>query len=477
MKTIHFLIIAVIIISNYHLTAQVLIDTDSGSADPSAMLQVKSTTKGFLPPGMTAGQRDAISNPADGLMIYNTDSKSIQFFTNGNWHSINVNVDPVTLNNTLTGRTWMDRNLGASRAATSKFDTEAYGDLYQWGRLSDGHESRTSETTDTPSSNDVPGHHYLILGNASPDDDWRDSQNDNLWQGGDGLNNPCPEGFRIPTKTEWDAERQTWSSLDRDGAFGSQLKLPSGGRRNHANGDIVYVGYGYCWSSTTDGSFAINLNYGSGICGIAISDRATPISVRCIKDEEEFGVVYNPVTGRYWMDRNLGASRVATSRTDAYAHGDLYQWGRLKDWHEKRYSDTTYTPSSTDDPGHNDFILVSDSPYDWRDPQNNNLWQGLSGTNNPCPEGFRIPTEAEWEAERQTWEDDDGDGAFESPLKLSGGGQRLYDDGAIELIGIGFYWRSSTDGNSSKTIYFYNTGVFWTNYSRAYGISVRCIKD
>nr|WP_320009862.1 hypothetical protein [uncultured Desulfobulbus sp.] len=39
-----------------------------------------------------------------------------------------------------TGRVWMDHNLGASRVATSYDDKEAYGNLYQWGRGSDGHE-------------------------------------------------------------------------------------------------------------------------------------------------------------------------------------------------------------------------------------------------------------------------------------------------------------------------------------------------
>lgn len=48
--------------------------------------------------------------------------------------------------NPTTGHTWMDRNLGASRAATSSTDTEAYGDLYQWGRAADGHQKRTSGT-------------------------------------------------------------------------------------------------------------------------------------------------------------------------------------------------------------------------------------------------------------------------------------------------------------------------------------------
>lgn len=44
--------------------------------------------------------------------------------------------------------------------------------------------------------------------------------------------------------------------------------------------------------------------------------------------------IYNPVTGRVWKDRNLGASRVATSVNDVEASGDLYQWGRATDGHE-----------------------------------------------------------------------------------------------------------------------------------------------
>jgi hypothetical protein len=50
------------------------------SPDPSALLDLSSTTKGLLLPRMTQGQRDAIKNPAAGLIIFQTD-KSIGVYT------------------------------------------------------------------------------------------------------------------------------------------------------------------------------------------------------------------------------------------------------------------------------------------------------------------------------------------------------------------------------------------------------------
>ncbi len=146
--------------------------------------------------------------------------------------------------------------------------------------------------------------------------------------------------------------------------------------------------------------------------------------------------VYNPVTQRVWFNRNVGASQVATSPTDANAYGDLYQWGRDTDGHEKRFSPTTSAFSSSDSPGHGSFILTPNHPWDcdWRKPQNNNLWQWVNGANNPCPSGYRVPTMAEWVAEYYTWADW-GHG-FESVLKLPLAGARSNFSGGFITSGI-----------------------------------------
>jgi hypothetical protein len=51
----------------------IAINTDNSNPDASSMLDVKSTTKGMLAPRMTQAQRNAIANPATGLIIYQTD--------------------------------------------------------------------------------------------------------------------------------------------------------------------------------------------------------------------------------------------------------------------------------------------------------------------------------------------------------------------------------------------------------------------
>jgi uncharacterized protein (TIGR02145 family) len=188
--------------------------------------------------------------------------------------------------------------------------------------------------------------------------------------------------------------------------------------------------------------------------------------------------VTNPATGRVWMDRNLGASRAATSSTDTQAYGDLYQWGRAADGHQKRTSSTTTTRSSTDQPGHANFITTSATPNDWRTPQNNNLWQGVNGINNPCPVGYRLPTNAEWVAERRSWSSSNAAGAFASPLKLPLAGYRLSSSGSLFIVGsFGVYWSSSVSGTYARSLNFNSINVVMSSNFRADGYSVRCLRD
>jgi uncharacterized protein (TIGR02145 family) len=186
--------------------------------------------------------------------------------------------------------------------------------------------------------------------------------------------------------------------------------------------------------------------------------------------------VTNPATGKTWLDRNQGASRVATNSADFESMGDYYQWGRGTDGHEKWNSPTTSSLSSSDTPGHGNFILATNSPFDWRSPQNTNLWQGVNGINNPCPAGYRLPTQAELNTERASWSSNNSTGAFASPLKLPMSGYRA-DGSTYSEGGYGYYWSSTVADIRSQSLIFYSAGAFMSYEHRKRGCSVRCIKD
>ena len=187
----------------------------------------------------------------------------------------------------ITGRIWMDRNLGAAQVATSMDDQLAYGDLYQWGRSCDGHQKRYSglTVTDGTVNTNNPGKRFVRRSTIS---DWRSPKNDDLWQGVDGINNPCPPNFYIPTKEEWAAEN-IWTSQQE--AYEGFLKLTLAGYRSE-KGNLTYVmtdprwlGRGYYHTSTTESDKIrfYNINTNANIQNINLSHRVYAYSVRCIK--------------------------------------------------------------------------------------------------------------------------------------------------------------------------------------------------
>jgi hypothetical protein len=77
--------------------------------EPSAIFEVRSTTKGALPyPRMTTAQRDAIPSPTRGLIIYNLTDDATQFYNGTSW------VSPATITNTPT---WTETNVAPTAAS------------------------------------------------------------------------------------------------------------------------------------------------------------------------------------------------------------------------------------------------------------------------------------------------------------------------------------------------------------------------
>lgn len=202
----------------------------------------------------------------------------------------NTTVVPVT---SVTGRTWMDRNLGASRVALSYNDYQAYGGLYQWGRGNDGHASITwtSATTGTPvngttttlSTTDTPGNNLFIAAtHGSPPFDWRSPQNNMRWQGVTGINNPCPGGYRLPTDLEFSNEMKAYNMTNPATAYGSALKMVFASYRDEYSGQVGAASSdGYYWNSTVINGGGGCLHFGNNTNFLDIASGA---SVRCIQN-------------------------------------------------------------------------------------------------------------------------------------------------------------------------------------------------
>ena len=213
--------------------------------------------------------------------------------------------------------------------------------------------------------------------------------------------------------------------------------------------------------------------------------------------------VTNTTTGKTWLNNNLGANyanrnssvfdpgQQATASSDYNAYGSLFQWGRKADGHElinwtsstvgEEVHDTTTVHSNN--PTDALFILSEEDPYeyDWRITQDDSLWGLESGANNVCPVGYRVPignnTDGELQLEKESWATNDSSGAIGSPLKLPIPGKRSYAYGDVYAGTEGFYWGSGVSGTEAWRLNFSGSNAVLGARERAYGYSVRCIKD
>jgi len=263
------------------------INTDGSEPDESAILDLKSTNKGFLPPRMTTVERNAISSPEEGLVIYNSDFKSLELFNGTLWKSPIaefvcgdqvVDADSNIYNTVKIGsQCWMAENLNVgTRIDVSIYQTNnstiekycynndtanctTYGGLYQWDEM--------MQYTTT--------------------------------QGVQGI---CPYGWHLPTTGEWTdltdylggysvagGKMKSTSGWDNNGNGTNEsgfTGLP-GGWQLGSNGSFKHLGsYGLWWNSTefyTDALYLF-LYSGDNQLGSGNTGEDYGFSVRCLKN-------------------------------------------------------------------------------------------------------------------------------------------------------------------------------------------------
>ncbi len=225
--------------------------------------------------------------------------------------------------------------------------------------------------------------------------------------------------------------------------------------------------------------------------GVNITEQNITVYVKSLPfthNSTSYQAIKSSYTGQVWLDRNLGATQVCTAYNDSSCYGDYYQWGRDTDGHEKSNSDTNSTIVDTITPNHDQFILDDDNAdddganYDWVSEDDDGTqrvskWSSIDGSS-ICPVGYRVPTIDELVAETTDEGVNNRDDAYTNFLKLPSAGRRYNYSGSLNDQGSwGYIWSSSPDGSYSKYLYFNSSYADWDNYVRAYGRSVRCLRD
>ena len=185
-------------------------------------------------------------------------------------------------------KNFMCYNLGATNTSTDPFTPtwEINGDYWQWGRKDYAAAGPTGPGTSQANDGAVSGWSTTGAANGS----WAD--------GSKTANDPCPPGFRVPTKAQWDGvfanNTQTnvgsfSFSATNYGAgkkFGDQLMLPAAGIRSNGNGTLDDRGlYGIYRSSTEYGNNdAWYLYFNNSDADTDYDRRAFGLSVRCVAE-------------------------------------------------------------------------------------------------------------------------------------------------------------------------------------------------
>ncbi len=271
--------------------AQVGINSDGASPDNSAMLDVKSTTKGMLIPRMLASARTSISSPATGLLVYQTDAPAGFYFYNGTkWVGL-ADLGMISGCIDYDGNAYPTFMIGTQEWTAENLRVTHYrnGDAIPnitdgptWGGLTTGAYCWYNNDQSTNAKYGILYNWYVV----------NDSRN------------LCPTGWHVPSHAEWTtittylggesvaggkmkSVSALWTSPNTDATNNSGFSGLPGGNRDD-NGTFTVVGYeGHWWTTTELNTWYVwyrSLYYNSKWVDRHSYSKTFGFSVRCVRD-------------------------------------------------------------------------------------------------------------------------------------------------------------------------------------------------
>ncbi len=438
--------LSVLFITATNALAQVAINSDNSTPDNSAMLDIKSTTKGMLVPRMTAVQRDAISNPATGLLIYVTDNN--QYYTNKGI--------PAAPNWVMTSSQWLNygNNIAFTPGNVGIGNYNPVLKLQVTGKIG-------AEWGSPTQASYVFGDGYENTGFSSPDVGTIAVINSGVervrftYDGNMGVGTASPNSSALIDV----------SSVTKGFLPPRMTTLQRNTIGTPAEGLVIYntdekmlnVYNGMSWKSMIPTpefacGFTLGINH-------AVANGAAPVNKT---------TTYGTVTGipgepaKCWITSNLGADHQATAVNDATEPSAGWHWQfNLKQGY--KHDGTTRTPNTT-------WISSITETSDW------------ISVNDPCMielgNGWRVPTVTEWTNVKVGGGWTNWSGPYNSDLKLHAAGG-LFSGGSLMSRGsYGYYWSSNgmSSATSASFLDFHSGGIIVTMTLKTIGCSVRCVK-
>ena len=431
--------------------------------DPSAALELRSTTQGFLPPRMTTSERQKnITDPALGLLIYNKNNPSLEIYDGARWIRLGTSSSSllafldadkdtgILLEDDQAGNT----TIRFKTAGTERMSINASGTVQILGALKD--------------AASVSGTLRQFLSSTTTGTTWVDG---NLFSVFDAANQT---GIRLDKNLNDDVIRFETAGAERMSINASGTVQIFGALKDAASvsgtlGQVLSsTGTSTRWvdpaiqfkdnsafnalnsSTVSPGAMVVNTSSRTlHVRNQANDDWAVYEPSKIYHDgpfdsgtKREYRTVVSRATGQVWLDRNIGASQRATSPTDADAYGDYYSW---------------------------------------TDVNGAGIHTG-QGPEKICPFGFRLPTKGELEAELPATRasTNGAQNAFNLLfLTLSGyhmSGSAAAGNGNNALDGA--IWSSSYNDSTTSWDLAFNSSVsnLYAN-QKTRGMSIRCLKD